>query len=104
MSVLVRHWLLYHKYYYLLYFDGKMYALNIKRGTTISHPEVDLPGLVAVSVSPELANQLKHIINVVIFDSVMGVNDKSRSEIISSIRTKSLYGIDKNTLEPIKVN
>ena len=79
------------------------YALNIKNGSTIQHPEVKLPGLIAVKVSPELANQLKHIINVIIFDSVMGVDDKSRSQIISESHDKPLYGIDKNTLEPIEV-
>ena len=80
-----------------------MYALNIKKGSTIQHPEVNLPGLIAVRVSPELANQLKHIINVVVFDSIMGVNDKSRSQIISESHSKPLYGLDKKTLEPIEV-
>ena len=80
-----------------------MYALNIKKGTTISHPEVKLPGLIAVRVSPELANQLKHIINVVVFDSVMGIDDKSRSQIISENHATHLYGLDKKTLEPIEV-
>ena len=80
-----------------------MYALNIKKGTTISHPEVNLPGLIAVRVSPELANQLKHIINVVVFDSVMGINDKSHSQITSESMYKPLYGINKHTLEPIEV-
>lgn len=80
-----------------------MYALNIKKGTTINHPEVNLPGLIAVRVSPELANQLKHIINVVVFDSVMGIDDKSRSQIISELKSKPIYGLDKHTLEPIEV-
>jgi len=81
----------------------EMYALNIKKGTTIQHPEVNLPGLIAVRVSPELANQLKHIINVVIFDSVMGYDDKSRGQMISESKEKHIYNLDKNTLEPIEV-
>ena len=81
-----------------------MYALNIKKGTTIQHPEVNLPGLVAVRVSPHLANQLKHIINIVLFDSVMGIDDKSFGDRVSAgIAKVPLYGVDKNTLEPIEV-
>ena len=79
-----------------------MYALNIKKGTIIQHPEIDLPGLIAVRVSPELGNQLKHIINIVIFDSVKGVDNKPRAQMLSESQNKPLYGVDKKTLEPIK--
>ena len=79
-----------------------MYALNVKKGTTIQHPDVKLPGLIAVRVNPHLANQLKHIINVVVFDSVMGIDDKPRGQMISDAMSKPIYGINKNTLEPIK--
>ena len=79
-----------------------MYALNVRRGTTINHPEVNLIGGIAVRVDEHLANQLKHIINVVVFDSVMGVDDRTRSQILSEAHNKPLYGLDKQTLEPIK--
>jgi len=46
------------------------YALNIKKGTSVNHPEIKLDGLVAQKVSESLANQLKNIRNVVIFDEV----------------------------------
>lgn len=67
-----------------------MYALNIRKGTTINHPDITLPGLVAVPVDEHLANQLKNIINVVVFDKVAGLPETKK---------KSLYGLDKNTLE-----
>lgn len=70
------------------------YALNVRNGSTINHPEVSLPGLIAVPVSDKVANQLRNVINVVIFDKVMGVNQEK----------KELYGIDKNTLELKKVS
>ena len=80
-----------------------MYALNVKNGTTVNHPEVKLIGGIAVRVSPELANQLKHIIGVVVFNSVMGIDDKPRGVMLSESHVKPLYGLDKQTLEPIKV-
>ena len=80
-----------------------MYALNVRRGTTIQHPEVKLIGGIAVRVDEHLANQLKHIINIVIFDSVYGIDDKPRGVMISEIKNKPLYGLDKQTLEPIEV-
>jgi len=47
------------------------YALNIQKGSTINHPAVGkLEGGVAYEVTPHEANQLKGIINVVIFDKV----------------------------------
>lgn len=68
-----------------------MYALNVRKGTTIHHPEVTLKGGVAIPVSSHLANQLKHLVNVVIFDEVQGVNEEER--------VKQLYGVSINTLE-----
>ena len=76
------------------------YALNVRRGTTIQHPEVKLYGGVAVKVDDNLANQLKHIINIVIFDKVAGVDDKPRGVMISESKEKPLYGLNKQTLEP----
>ena len=73
-----------------------MYALNVRRGTIINHPEVKLYGSVAVRVNDQLANQLKHIIGVVVFDRVAGIDDIPRRE-----PKAPLYGIDKNTLEPV---
>ena len=80
-----------------------MYALNVRRGTTIQHPEVKLIGGIAVRVDEHLANQLKHIINVVVFDSIFGIDDRTRGQILSESRNKPLYGLDKQTLEPIEV-
>ncbi len=74
-----------------------MYALNVKRGTIVEHPEVKLYGGVAIRVSSQLANQLKHIINVVVFDKVAGVDN-----IQGKREEKPLYGISKKTLEPVK--
>ena len=71
-----------------------MYALNIRKGTVIQHPEITLPGLVAVPVTDKVANQVRNIINVVVFDKVMGIVEKEKKE---------LYGINKNTLETKKV-
>ena len=66
------------------------YALNTKKGTKINHPDVSLPALVAVPVSDKTANQVKHLMNVVIFDRVAG-QDKEKK--------KELYGLNKHTLE-----
>ena len=68
-----------------------MYALNIRKGTVINHPLVELQGLIAVPVSDELANQLKNIHNVVVFDKIAGIKER--------IKSKDLYGLDKETLE-----
>ena len=47
------------------------YALNIQKGSTINHPAIGkLEGGVAVEVTDHEANQVKHMINVVIFDSI----------------------------------
>lgn len=70
-----------------------MYALNVKKGTIINHPEVKLPGLVAVPVSDHLANQVKHIINVVVFDRVEGKDKLVPRE------SKHLYNLNPDTLE-----
>jgi hypothetical protein len=47
------------------------YALNTKKGTTINHPSAGrLTGLVAKQITDKEALQLKHIINVIVFDKV----------------------------------
>ena len=47
------------------------YALNTQKGSTINHPLVGrLEGGIAYEVSEQEANQLKNIINVVIFEKV----------------------------------
>ena len=71
-----------------------MYALNIRKGTTVNHPDVKLPGLVAVPVDDDLAMQLKNIHDIVVFEKVAGIGrDDSKSKI------KPMYGLNKNTLE-----
>jgi len=48
------------------------YALNVQKGSTINHPLVGkIPGGIAVPVTDKEAEMVKHIINVVVFDSIM---------------------------------
>ena len=53
-----------------------MYALNMKKGTIVNHPNVRLPGLTAVPVSDDLANQVKHLVDVIVFDKIAGIEPK----------------------------
>jgi len=47
------------------------YALNIQKGSTINHPLVGkIEGGVATPVTDKEAEMIKHIINVVVFDSI----------------------------------
>ena len=49
-----------------------MYALNIKKGTTINHPAVGkLVGGIAVEVDEREANQVKNLYNIVVFEDVL---------------------------------
>ena len=51
------------------------YALNVKRGTTINHPTAGkFEGGVARPIEDGEVNQLKHIINMIIFDKVEGID------------------------------
>jgi len=48
------------------------YVLNKQKGSTVNHPVVGkIEGLVAYEIEDELAEQLKHIINLVVFDKVV---------------------------------
>ena len=48
------------------------WALNTQKGSTINHPVVgSLEGGVAYEVTEDQANQLKHIYNIVIFDTIV---------------------------------
>ena len=50
------------------------YALNVKKGTSIRHPDIgELPGGIAVPITKEQANQLKGIVDIIIFDYVQEV-------------------------------
>jgi hypothetical protein len=52
-----------------------MYALNIKKGTNIYNPDIgDLPGGVAIPITEKQSLIAKHLINVVVFSEVAGVN------------------------------
>ena len=53
--------------------DAKMkYILNVQKGSTINHPSVGrIEGGKAYKVSDEAANQVKNIINVVVFEEVI---------------------------------
>ena len=66
-----------------------VYALNINKGTTINHPLVELPGLVAVPVSPEIANQVKGIRGIIIFNRIAGITPELKS------KPQDLYGLNK---------
>jgi len=46
------------------------FVLNTQKGSTINHPLIKLKGGIAYEVSEHVANQLKHIMNIVIFDEV----------------------------------
>ena len=51
------------------------FILNTQKGSTINHPTVGaLQGGVAIKVEDEIADQLKHIINVIVFESCVDVN------------------------------
>lgn len=65
------------------------YALNIRKGTIINHPNIKLHGLIAEPVDDKLALQLKNIHDIIIFDDVR----KPKKE------EKTLYGLDKETLQ-----
>jgi len=53
------------------------WVLNKQKGTTVNHPSVGkLKGGVAYPVTDEQANQLKHIINLIIFDEVIMNEEK----------------------------
>lgn len=48
------------------------WIINTKKGTTINHPHVGrLEGLVAYEVEDRVANQLKNIINILVFDKIV---------------------------------
>ena len=52
-----------------------MYVLNTKKGTIVNHPSVGkIEGLVAKEITEEQAEQLKHIINLIVFDRVENRN------------------------------
>ena len=67
-----------------------VYALNTKKGTTIDHPLVSLPGLVAVPVPLEIGNQLKNIHGIVIFDRIAGMKPELKIS-----KPQDLYGLNK---------
>ena len=48
------------------------YILNTQKGSTINHPaDGKIEGGKAYKVSEEVANQLKHIINIYVLDEVV---------------------------------
>ena len=55
---------------------SKKFVLNVKKGSTINHPAIGkLVGGVAIEVDDKIANQLKNIINVVVFDDIKLKNE-----------------------------
>ena len=48
-----------------------VYVLNVNRGNTIQHPDIKLEGLTAYEVDESLANQLKRVRGVVVFDKIV---------------------------------
>lgn len=69
------------------------YALNYKKGTVIQNDDIgELPSGVAVRITERQANIAKHLINVVVFDRVAGIDENKIP--------KELYGLDvKNLVE-----
>ena len=52
------------------------FVLNVQKGTTVNHPCVEpMHGGVAYEITDEVAKQLKHIYNLVIFDAVVMKKD-----------------------------
>jgi len=52
------------------------YVLNVKKGTTVNHPACGkIEGGKAYQISDEMAIQLKHIINLIVFDEVISKKD-----------------------------
>ena len=69
-----------------------VYAVNIKKGTTLQNPDIgELKGGVAIPITDKQALIAKHLINVVVFDTVAGIKEDKVM--------KGLYGISKETLE-----
>ena len=61
-----------------------VYALNIKKGTTIRHPSIgELKGGVAVEILEKDSVIAKHLINVVVFDEVIRKKDSFKKKEIS---------------------
>ena len=48
------------------------WILNKQKGTMVNHPTVGkIKGGVAYQVTDEQANQMKHIINIIVFDDIV---------------------------------
>ncbi len=68
------------------------YAVNTVKGTTIQNDDLgELPGLIAVPITSKQALIAKHLVNVIVFEKVAGMDD--------SKSFKGLYGSDRKTLE-----
>ena len=68
------------------------YALNTIKGTLLQNDDIgDLPGLVAVPITDRQALIAKHIINVIVFEKIAGI-DEDRV-------FRGLYGSSRKTLE-----
>jgi len=77
------------------------YALNIKKGTIINHPQVTIPGLVAVEVTDQIAMSLKNIINIIVFDKIQLFEEANRYKFPKEIKVTKDKPKDLNT-ETIK--
>jgi len=61
------------------------WVLNKQKGTIINHPAAGkMEGLVAYEVEDNIADQMKHVINVVVFDRV----EPKRKEKLSIVSTR----------------
>ena len=71
------------------------YALNVKKGTNMHNADIgDLPGGVAVPINDRQALIAKHLVGVVVFDKVAGINEEKAA--------KKYYGIEKEVIEKKK--
>lgn len=71
------------------------YALNIKKGTEIIHPEIGLlESGVARLIPDDLVNTAKHLKGVIVFEEIAGMSIKRKQSIADN-----LYGKDIEELK-----
>lgn len=63
-----------------------MYALNTGQGTLKNDSIGELPSGIAIPITPKQASIAKHLVGVVVFDRVAGINEEKAF--------KGLYGLD----------
>jgi len=73
------------------------YAVNIKKGTTINNADIgELPSGVAVLITERQALIAKHLIGVVVFDSVAGVTNDDVTRVYEDVILSNKALMDKD--------